>query len=115
MEGQINETNRFIQISDAEAKDLEAENQKLKGDSSQFQKAHQNEISKNQDLNSKIANQENTSKGKELKLNDLLTEMDVLKRAHSAATDTYGHLREEIDNVKQQIHIMEQNNEEVIL
>ena len=114
LEGQINDTNKNIQVLNAEAKDFEAENQKLRGDSLQFQKAYENETSKNLDLNSKLTNQESSSKGKELQLSDLKTELDVLSRAYSAATNAYGNLREEIDHVNLQIHFMEQNNEEVI-
>ena len=114
LEGQINDTNRNIQVLNAEAKDFEAENQKLRGDSLQFQKAYENEVSKNFDQNSKLTNQESSSKGKELQLSDLKIELEVLNRAYSAATNSYGNLREEIDQVNLQIRFMEQNNEEVL-
>ena len=115
MEDQINETNKTIQLSDAEAKYLGGDNDKLKGDSLSIQKSYQNEALKNTELSVKLGNQENSLEAKDLQTTDLKTEIDVLKRVHSAAIDNYGNLVHELDSVKQQIRIMEQNNEEVIL
>jgi chromosome segregation ATPase len=114
LDNQVADSQRTILNLEAEIKDLERLNEKARGELVQQQRGHQNEVTRNLELNARANSLENTLRARDIQLDDLRRETESLKHAHSNLLDTNFQLNKDLDTLRRHIDIMTGQNHELV-
>lgn len=113
-DGAVADTQKAIMSLESDIQELERVNERHRNESIQQQRNHQQEVTKNLELNAKLASYDNTLRSREIQLDDLKRELDALNHAHGQLVDANIQLNQDIDAIKRQIDNMTRQNEELV-
>jgi len=114
VEQQINEAERNIVGLEGEIKELERSNEKGRAEVLALQRNHQQEVSKNLELNAKINNNENVLRSREIQIDDYKKDLEQLKQAQNNMIDTNYQLNDDLKALAAQIEVMNEQNLKIL-